>query len=206
MGFRLWFKRNFFEPGISLSEPGDELQHIPQEDLYKPESFPNPLDYYIQVYKTAQELLRTSFNGKAPYSTDANIRRILATYAIGTKGFEALPFAIVLLQDKEPEFREDGSSILMSLGKDETILETIKKAIEHETDLTVLSGFISALPKVGGKKAISILAPIIRNPDADSDIQWEAMYSLGKIVRKRFEEKSDNPIESAKEWLNKNGY
>jgi len=106
------------------------------------------------------------------------------------------------LSRSEPEAREDGAGILAELGKDEGVVDRLLESLESESDETAKSTMIGTLGQLKSRKAVPVLAGIIRDTSANFDTRWNAVESLGAIVRRRFHEQKD-PIASAITWLDK---
>jgi len=69
-----------------------------------------------------------------------------------------------------------------------------------ETDVEARDSLIQALGGLRNRAAIPALAALIEDEDADSDTRWTAVESLGRIVRRRFLDKSD-PVAAARDWI-----
>ncbi len=67
-------------------------------------------------------------------------------------------------------------------------------------DTTARDSTILALGRLKSKKAIPLLATVIRDANADGDTRWTAVEGLGLLVRKRFL-KQEDPISAAMAWL-----
>jgi HEAT repeat protein len=162
----------------------------------------DPLAYYIQMYEQHLDTLEGRKTGPG-YEVELSFqRRVHAIWGLVAKGVEAAPYALSLLQRREPEAREDGASILSELGKDNGVVDALLHALNAETDLTARDSIVMTLGRLKSRKAIPALAVIIRDVAQDHDTRWTAAESLGTIVRRRFFAAED-PIEAAIAWLTK---
>jgi HEAT repeat protein len=127
-------------------------------------------------------------------------RRVHGQWGLIGKGAAAVPYALSLLKRSQAEAREDGAAILAEVGKDETVVDRLIESLKSETDTTVKDSTVLALGRLKSKKAIPILAAVIRDQAADGDTKWTAVESLGLIVRTRFL-KQEDPIQAAMAWL-----
>jgi HEAT repeat protein len=163
--------------------------------------FTDSLDYYIQMYEqhlgTLQGKKGVGFEPELAFS-----RRSYAMWGLISKGAAAAPYALSLLRHSEPEAREDGPAILAEIGKDERVVDQLIASLESETDRTATDSLILALGRLKNRKAIPVLAAIIRDEAQDADTSWTAVESLGIIVRKRFLHQED-PVQAARAWLEK---
>ena len=120
------------------------------------------------------------------------------------RGEKGPGFESALLRRPEPEARDDGASILAALGRDDGVVDELLAAFQTETDMTARDSLILAAGRLKSRKAVPILAGIIRDETADGDTRWTAAESLGLIVRQRFNKRED-PIRAAIEWLDRHG-
>jgi hypothetical protein len=161
--------------------------------------YTDSLDYYIQMYE--QHLGTLQGKKGAGYEIDLSFRRrVYATWGLIAYGVAAAPYALSLLRRSVPEAREDGAAILAELGRDEGVVDKLIESLKTETDTTAKDTLIYAVGRLKSKKAIPMLATVIRDEAADGDTRWTAVESLGLIVRKRFL-KQGNPIHAAMAWL-----
>jgi hypothetical protein len=159
-------------------------------------SYTDSLEYYIQMYEKQLATLQ----GKNGETGLVFSRRVHGTWGLIAKGAEAAQYALGLLRRTEPTAREDGAAILEEIGKDDGVLNNLLDSLESETDATARDSLILALGRLKSKKAIRVLAAVIRDGATDGDTRWTAVESLGMIVRKRFLKK-ENPIQAAMAWL-----
>jgi hypothetical protein len=157
------------------------------------------LEYYIRMY---EQYLGTLRGEKGPgYEIELSFsRRVNALWGLIAKGASAANYALALLKRSEPEAREDGAAILAAIGKDEVTVEKLLNALRVETDTTARDSLIASVGHLKSRKAVPVLAAIIRDQATDGDTRWTAVESLGRIIRKRFL-KMDDPIRDALIWL-----
>lgn len=161
--------------------------------------YKDSLDYYIQMYE--QHLGALQGTKGAGYEIDLSFsRRVHATWGLIAKGVVAAPYALRLLRHSEPAGREDGAAILSELGKDDSVVDKLLDTLRAETDTTARDSLILAVGRLKSRKAIPVLAAIIRDETADGDTRWTAVESLGIIVRKRFLKQKD-PVQAAIAWI-----
>ena len=118
------------------------------------------------------------------------------------KGVEAIAYALTLLGRPEAEAREDAAAILETVGQDTVVVDELLKSLNSETDITAKDSLVIAVGRLKSRKAIPSLAKIIRDQVEDRDTRWNAVESLGLIVRRRFLDQKE-PIQSAIDWLAK---
>jgi HEAT repeat protein len=183
-----------------------------KENAYPPDEHGNvdyrhytdSVEYYAEMH---QRYLR-SLRKRAETMEEANLQfdlRIHAVNGLVAKGIAALPVALRMLSSKEPDSREDGAEILAGLGDQPAVVDHLLNALERETDEEAKTSIIASLGHLRTKRAIPALARIIRDPEGDGETRWNAVESLGLIVRKRFVGKPE-PIRLAIEWLESQGY
>ena len=114
--------------------------------------------------------------------------RVAAERGLISCGAEAIPCAVELLANRDPEIREDGAAVLGALGEDERVVDALLSALEREDE-----------------KAIPFLATTIRDSETDGDTRFTAIQSLGQIARRRFDRQPE-PEAAALEWLEAHGY
>lgn len=81
-------------------------------------------------------------------------------------------------------------------------MDELLRSLNSETDITAKDSLIIAVGRLKSRKAIQLLAKIIRDQVEDRDTRWTAVESLGLIVRRRFLDQK-KPIQSAIDWLAK---
>jgi hypothetical protein len=141
-----------------------------------------------------------------------NNRCVMAQWGLIARGRAAVPFAVEMLTAKTPEVREAGAAILGAVGGDDEVVARVLEALEAEylrgspeSRFETLDTLILAAGQMKNKKAIPVLAVLVRDVNLNGDSWWMAVGVLGKLVRERFDEQSD-PIAAAIEWLDENGY
>ena len=164
--------------------------------------YTDSVEHYTELY----EKFLASLRGEWPWVTEETSlpwsSRVHATWGLIAKGRTAVPYALKLLRHSETGAREDGAAILRAIGKDESVVTEILAALAVESDTVARDSLILTLGELRSRRAIPILAAIIRDEAADGDTRFTAVESLGKIVRRRFFKQS-SPIEATLDWLKK---
>jgi HEAT repeats len=132
-------------------------------------------------------------------------RRVQATWGLIGRRDEAVPFATRMLQSRNPDIREDGAGILAALGRDEKTVDAVLSALRVETEHEPRDAMIAALGSWKDRRAIPLLAEVVRDETADGDTRWGAAEALGRIAGSRFHKESD-PIAAAARWLEAEGF
>lgn len=184
---------------MSLKEDKYPVDKLGRPDL---RCYTDSLAYYSRMYEQCLDTLEGRKQGKGYEPELAFKRRVHAMWGLIAKGVEAIPYALTLLRRPEAEAREDAAAILETVGKDSVVVDELLRSLESETDLTVKDSLIIAVGRFKSRKAIPLLAKIIRNQGEDRDTRWTAVESLGLIVRRRFLNQND-PVQSAIDWLAK---
>jgi HEAT repeat protein len=168
--------------------------------------YTEPVEHYIEMYEQYLQFLRTADRIEQDISEveRAESRGVNAQWGLIAKGADAIPYALRLLASKEPQAREDAAGIFAVLGRQTGIVDHLLKALERETDQTARDSLVLALGQLRARKAIPVLARIIQDPAAEGDNRWNAVESLGLIVRRRFIRQPD-PVNAALEWLASHG-
>jgi HEAT repeat protein len=165
--------------------------------------YTEPVEHYVEMYEQYLAALKKRSMTEAEADL-AWSRRVHANYGLIARGAAAIPYALRMLSNKEPDAREDSAGILAELGQRPEVVDHLLQALERETDQPARDSLVLALGQLRAKKAIPVLARIIRDPAADGDTRWSAVESLGLIVRRRFIGKPD-PVNAALEWLASHG-
>src|SRR4051794_18064855 len=131
-------------------------------------------------------------------------RRVQASWGLIARGDEAIPFALEMLRSRNPDIREDGAGVLAALGQEEGVVDELLRALQTETEDQPRDVIIEALGRLKNRRAIPQLAQIIRDSEADGDTRSDAADALGRIVRRRFDQKPD-PVRAASHWLDTHG-
>jgi hypothetical protein len=139
------------------------------------------------------DALRREFS--AEYS-----REVMSNWGLISCGPEAVPYALVLLKDRDSAIREHGAGVLQGLGREASVVDEILAALEAEEDLQVIDTLVAALGEMRSRAALPVLARMLRDPRTDGDTRWQLADALGRIVRRRFDKK-DDPVGAAVEWL-----
>jgi len=131
--------------------------------------------------------------------------RVAAERGLISCGAEAIPYAVELLANRDPEIREDGAAVLGALGEHERVVDALLGALQREDEDQPRDVMIIGLGRLRNKKAIPFLAATIRDSETDGDTRFTAIQSLGQIARRRFDRRPE-PEAAALEWLNAHGY
>lgn len=131
--------------------------------------------------------------------------RVAAERGLISWGAEAIPYAVELLANRDPEIREDGAAVLGALGEDERVVDALAGRASARGRGPTRRLMIIGLGRLRNKKAIPFLVATIRNDETDGDTRFTAIQSLGQIARRRFDRRPE-PEAAALEWLNAHGY
>ena len=63
--------------------------------------------------------------------------RVAAERGLISCGAEAIPCAVELLANRDPEIREDGAAVLGALGEDERVVDALLSALEREDEKAI---------------------------------------------------------------------
>ena len=132
-------------------------------------------------------------------------KRVHGTYGLMVKGSDAIPYLLKLLQNSNPDAREDASFLLGELEKRDDIAELLVEHMKEEADVVARSAMIDALGKLRYEPAIPALAHVILSETIDDDTRSDAADSLAKIVGEGFSSPGDR-IGAATKWLAERGY
>lgn len=192
------------DPLASYAQEIHNTPTIPERNVPDPAHMKMPAEHYARMHADAIASLDES--------TIAYGTRVHATWGLCYAGTAALPHALQMLKSKQAEAREDAAGILAHVAKDEQAVDELLAAFDRELaktdeatqggkdELQALDSVLAALGALKCKKAIPSLAKLLRNEKADGDSRWNAMESLGRIVRRRFD-KEPEPIAAAIDWL-----
>jgi HEAT repeat protein len=187
--------------------PEDLLFIAPREKDGSPKLryFTKPLEHYIGYFEDYLAI----FNSQAKLSSRqislACSKGSWAQWGFIAKGTESLPYVMELLKRPIPEAREAAANVLFGLARQDGVIEPLLDALATEDDEQTRGGMIQALGALRSKKAIPVLAQLIRDQKMDEENRWVAMESLGEIVGRMFV-RQDSPIKAAEDWLTKHGY
>jgi hypothetical protein len=164
--------------------------------------YTDSLAYYCNMYEQCLDTLEGRKQGIGYEPNLAFKRRVHAMWGLIAKGVEAIPYALTLLGRPEAEAREDAAAILEMVGKENVVVDEVLRTLTTEMDTTVKDSLIITVGRFKSRKAIPLLAKIIRDQVEDPDTRWTAVESLGLFVRRRFLDQKE-PIQSAIDWLAK---
>jgi HEAT repeat protein len=172
--------------------------HIPTDSSGRPDSsyLTHSAQHYAAMHEaalgsTAHDEARMAFN-----------QRVIATWGLIARGAEAVPYALAMLKSANPEAREDGAAILAEIGRSESTVGQLLKALAVETEPQARDSLVLTLGALRNRAAIPALVEIIEDEGADGDTRWCAVECLGKIVRRRFLDR-DDPYASARDWIDR---
>ena len=177
---------------------------IPVDELGRPElaHYTDSVEYYAELYEKFLAFLRREWPWVTQETSLPFSSRVHATWGLIAKGGAAVPYALKLLRHSEPDARADGAMILGAVGKDESVVVEILARLAVESDTVARDSLISTLGAMRSRRAIPVLAAIIRDETDDGDTRFTAVESLGRVVGRRFL-KQRSPVEAALDWLKK---
>ncbi|HKG10770.1 MAG TPA: hypothetical protein VKB07_09375 [Gaiellaceae bacterium] len=171
-----------------------------REELYVRLRWPfRSAETWYAEYRRAWKDLET---GPVDGAGRAYDRRVLASWGLSIRAPAAMPFALEMLRDRNPEIRADATSVLERLADDSAALEALIGLVESDPDLEPVDAAVEALGRLRAQAAIPALAKVIRDERADGDTQFAAAMALGRIVGKRFPR--GRTVEEARAWLDRN--
>jgi hypothetical protein len=204
-----------------------EERHYPMDEHRAPilSHFTQPVRRYVELYeqhlafdRVYEKHLKYRWHDWSAWpqwmyeaATNMYDKNLLAVWGMIAKGAESVPNGLELLRRDEPDARADGASVLGAVGRQESIVDEVIAAAEalwlvsnpdRET-LEAVDSMIIALAQLRNRRAIPLLARIIRSGATDGDTRWTAAEALGTIVRRKF--KHPDPVSQALAWLEKNG-
>jgi hypothetical protein len=188
---------------------------IPSEHTTGPD-----LSYYIESAKFYYDLIvesSTHFKDKPQAVTKTDLkmaglaynRFVHATWGLIARGADSVPYAIQLVRSSDRDHREAAANVLGGLRTPERlpeILQSVHLALQNEPDQEVLDSLLGVLGELRSQDSIPVLSRFLIDDSVDSDTRGIAAYSLGQIVRKRFNKTDNDPIQVACDWLKANGY
>jgi HEAT repeat protein len=128
-------------------------------------------------------------------------KRVTASWGLIARGRQSLPYLTRMLSSRDANSREDAAGALAWLGADAGgVVRELLQALKHETGQQARDSIVLALGALKNPAAIPALAELIRSADTDGDTRRCAVESLGKIVRRRFDNHAD-PEAAAVTWL-----
>ena len=183
-------------------DPGSELRLL-WAHPYAPDyaQFTQPAAKYYQQYLEALAAWKGVRRGDRKASRDLWTRQVMASWGLLTRGRESLPFALQLIHSDDTDAREQGASLLGSLGKAPSVTDELVKMLESETDDVARDSAIIALGEMRSKRALPTLEKILRDTTADGDTRWTAGESVGRVVRRRFGKSGGSVTDEAIAWL-----
>lgn len=171
-----------------------------REELYVRLRWPfRSAERWYEEYRRAWEGLENGPLDEVERNYD---RRVLAAWGLIAHARDAMPFALEMLQDRNPEIRADATGVLERLGENPEAVDALIATVESETELEPLDAAVEALGRLKAKTAVPALARLIRDDRTDGDTQFGAALALGRIAGKRFP--MGREIEEARAWLDRN--
>jgi hypothetical protein len=186
-----------------------EEETYPRDAMGRPElsRFTKPVSHYATYF---DEYL-TSLGPNGPASSDARAlayrKGVLAQWGLIAKGpREALPYVRQLLAHTEPEARSAAAGVMEAwAGHDSPFVSDLLAAADVETDAEAFATLISALARARTRRALPLLARILRDPRSrNGDVHWAVVEALGEIAGQRFEI-SEEGLRAADVWLRDQG-
>jgi hypothetical protein len=173
---------------------------VHREELYVRLRWPfRSAERWYEEYRRAWKDLDT---GPVEGVERAYDRRVFASWGLNVRARDAMPFALEMLRDGNPEIRADATSVLERLADDPVAVQALIDLVESETELEPVDAAVEALGRLKAEAAIPALARLIRDDGTDGDTQFGAAHALGRIVGERFSR--DRPVEEARTWLDRN--
>ena len=126
--------------------------------------------------------------------------RVMASWGLIAQGERSAPILLELLRAPAPESRETQPERLVWLGESPGVVEALCEALPNATTHEARGFDRWRARRAKSRKAIPVLAGLIRLDSTDEDTQWTAVQALGTIVRRRFDRQSD-PRSAAIAWL-----
>ena len=185
-----WFCRRKFQKAWQEDSDVAKEGQIPLDLLGRPD-----LSYYKHDAVWYATIHANSLLDDGNFSD-----RVHASWGLIANGATSIPYALSMLESASPDARADGAGILSAIGKPDSIVNFLIRALAKETETEARDSLIQALGVLGNQAAISALATFIESEATDGDTQWTAIESLGRIVQRSFVDETD-PIASARAWL-----
>ncbi len=196
------FRRGFLGWRNSIKEDGFQNNADGSVNLA---NYTESVEYYIQLY---DRFLEISAKGYAASQNEREIAwslRLHGQRGMIAKGGSSIPYALNLLSNVNPDAREDGASIFVTVSKNPDNASILESVLEKETDDVARTAIIEALGACKNHSSIPALAKIIRNETTDEITKEFAIRSLGQIIGVNLEKLPD-PVKSAEGWLKSNDY
>jgi HEAT repeat protein len=126
---------------------------------------------------------------------------VAAEWGLIARGTDSIPYAMRMLKSPDSDIREGGAGVLQGIGQASSgVIDAVIESLGSEIDLQTRDTLVAALGAMKNKRAIPVLAALVKDSSIDADSQWVAIESLGKLVRVRFLTRPD-PRAAAMEWI-----
>lgn len=132
--------------------------------------------------------------------------RAMASWGLIARGSASLPFLKAMLTSESPDTREDAAGAYGWLAQHEpTVVDELITAVRAEGDVTARDSMVMALGALKDKRALPVLAELLRDPLTDGDSQSLVIEALGRVARRRFDKKPD-PLDAALDYVTAQGH
>src|SRR5215213_4661012 len=101
--------------------------------------------------------------------------RVAAERGLISCGVDAIPYAVELLDNRNPDIREDGAAVLAALRMHEQVVDALLRALDNETEDQPRDMLIIGLGRLRNTKAVPFLAATIRDRGTDGDTRFTAI-------------------------------
>ena len=86
-----------------------------------------------------------------------------------------------------------------------TVVDELMTADSAEDDVVARDSMVMALGALKDKRALPVLAELLRDPITDGDSQSLLIEAVGRVARRRFDKKPD-PLDAVLDYLAAKGY
>lgn len=132
--------------------------------------------------------------------------RAMASWGLIARGSASLPFLAKMLKSSSPDAREDAAGAYGWLARhDSAVVDELIAAVRSEADVVARDSMAMALGELKDKRALPVLAELLRDPTTDGDSRSLLIEAIGRIARRRFDRKPD-PEVAALEYLASKGH
>lgn len=176
------------------------------------ERFCYPTSFYMDAYRSYQAAAATVKAGPLKTESERSAawehlreRRTRATWALANGEEESIPFALQMLRSSDSDERADARVIFRQMGCRDQLVDSLVASLCRQSDPAAVADMTVALGEMRNEKAVPILRSVLDSDFADAGTRWLAVSSLGKLAQRRFD-RSDDPEQAARAWLDANGY
>lgn len=132
--------------------------------------------------------------------------RVMASWGLIARGSASLPVLQVMLRSTSPDTREDAAGAFGWLAQQEPAIgDELLAVVRDEADVGTRDSMVMALGALKDKRALPVLAELLRDPLTDGDSESLVIEALGRVTRRRFDKKPD-PRAAALDYLAAKGY